>query len=173
MQHLCEVKKFQLPFRAYPSRIILKVTMTSSNENIFRDTGLLWGESIGHRWIPLKWCGALKFFLICAWTNGWSNNQDAGDLRRHQHETRLLWLHCNCYVLVRKIVTYVNIFSTMWYLVSTQIEIIHTLVYIPLTCKLRIFLTEGQQKWLSFLWHTLNKYLVKEFIPIGNKITSL
>ena len=27
--------------------------MTSSNGNIFRNTGLFLGESIGHRWIPL------------------------------------------------------------------------------------------------------------------------
>ena len=27
--------------------------MTSSNGNIFRVTGPLWGESIGHRWIPI------------------------------------------------------------------------------------------------------------------------
>ena len=40
--------------------------MTSSNGNIFHATGLLWGESTGHRWIPLTktsdaelWC----FFL--------------------------------------------------------------------------------------------------------------
>ena len=38
-------------------------TMTSLNENIFRATGPLWGESIGHQWIPLTkasdaelWC---------------------------------------------------------------------------------------------------------------------
>ena len=37
--------------------------MTSSNENIFRVTGPLWGESIGHLWFPLTkasdvelWC---------------------------------------------------------------------------------------------------------------------
>ena len=28
--------------------------------------------------------GALMFFLICAWTNGWVNNREAGDLRRHR-----------------------------------------------------------------------------------------
>ena len=28
--------------------------------------------------------GALKFSLICAWTNGWVNSRDAGDLRRHR-----------------------------------------------------------------------------------------
>ena len=27
--------------------------------------------------------GALMFSLICAWTNGWANNRDAADLRRH------------------------------------------------------------------------------------------
>ena len=41
----------------------------------------------GHWWIPLTvakasdaklWC----FFSICAWTNGWVNNQDSDDLRR-------------------------------------------------------------------------------------------
>ena len=30
-----------------------------------------------------QWRGALIFFLICAWTNGWVHNRDAGDLRRH------------------------------------------------------------------------------------------
>ena len=31
-----------------------------------------------------QWRGALVFSSICAWTNGWVNNQDAGDLRRHR-----------------------------------------------------------------------------------------
>ena len=44
--------------------------MTSSNGNIFRVTG--------------QWRGALIFSLICAWTNGWVNNRDTGDLRRHR-----------------------------------------------------------------------------------------
>ena len=30
-----------------------------------------------------QWRGALMFSLICSWSNGWANNQDAGDLRRH------------------------------------------------------------------------------------------
>ena len=29
-----------------------------------------------------QWRGALMFSLICAWTNDWVNNRDAGDLRR-------------------------------------------------------------------------------------------
>ena len=31
-----------------------------------------------------QWRGALMFSLNCAWTNGWANNRDAGDLRRHR-----------------------------------------------------------------------------------------
>ena len=31
-----------------------------------------------------QWRGTLVFSLICAWTNGWVNNRDAGDLRRHR-----------------------------------------------------------------------------------------
>ena len=30
-----------------------------------------------------QWHGALMFSLICAWINGWVNNGEAGDLRRH------------------------------------------------------------------------------------------
>ena len=42
-----------------------------------------------HRWpvnSPHKgqWRGALIFSLICAWINGWVNNREAGDLRRHR-----------------------------------------------------------------------------------------
>ena len=61
--------------------------MTSLNGNIVRVTGPLWWEFTSCRWIPLtkgQWRGALIFSLICAWTNEWVNNRDAGDLRRHR-----------------------------------------------------------------------------------------
>ena len=61
--------------------------MTSSNGSIFRVTGPLCGEFIGHRWIPHTkasdaelWC----FFFICAWINGWVNNHETGDLKRRR-----------------------------------------------------------------------------------------
>ena len=60
--------------------------MTSSNENVFRVTGPLFGEFTGHRWIPLTmasyaelWC-----FLSPAPEKGRKNNREAGDLRRHR-----------------------------------------------------------------------------------------
>ena len=30
-----------------------------------------------------QWCGTLRFSLFSAWINGWVNNREAGDLRRH------------------------------------------------------------------------------------------
>ena len=62
--------------------------MTSSNGNIFRVTGHLCVEFTDHRWIPHthkgQWRGALMLSLICTWINGWVNNGEAGDLRRHR-----------------------------------------------------------------------------------------
>ena len=44
------------------------VMMTSSNGNLFRATGPLWGESTGHRWIPLTKASDTELwrFLWCA-----------------------------------------------------------------------------------------------------------
>ena len=36
------------------------------------------------RGIGYQWGTALILSLICAWTNSWANNRDAGDLRRHR-----------------------------------------------------------------------------------------
>ena len=63
----------------------LNVMMTSSNGNLFRVTGTLWGIHRSPVNFPHKGqChGALMCSLICSWTNGWVNNRDAGDLRRY------------------------------------------------------------------------------------------
>ena len=59
--------------------------MTSSHGNIFRVTGYLCGEFTSQRWIHKgQWRGALMFPLIYAWINGWVNNREAGDWRRHR-----------------------------------------------------------------------------------------
>ena len=43
-----------------------------------------------------QWRGALMFSVICAWTNDWSNNRDAGDLRRHRaHSDVTIMQHHN------------------------------------------------------------------------------
>ena len=41
-----------------------------------------------------QWRRALMFLLICAWRNGWVNNREAGDLRRHRTHydvTVMMW----------------------------------------------------------------------------------
>ena len=60
--------------------------MTSSNGHIFCVTGPLCGEFTGHRWIPLQKASnkELWYFLIRAWINGWVNDPEASDLRRHR-----------------------------------------------------------------------------------------
>ena len=62
--------------------------MTSSSGNILHVTGPLWGESTWRSPVdsPHKgqWRGTLAFSLICACTNGWANNRDVDDFRRHR-----------------------------------------------------------------------------------------
>ena len=72
------------------------VNMTSSNGNILRVTGHLWGESTGHRWIPLTTASGVELwcFLWSASANGWANNRDAGDLKHYSfHFDVALMLH--------------------------------------------------------------------------------
>ena len=40
------------------------------------------------------WRGTLMCFFICAWTNGWVNNRDAGDLRRHRDHYDVTVMTC-------------------------------------------------------------------------------
>ena len=63
-----------------------KFMMTPSNGNIFRVTGPLCGEFTGPWWIATQGQsrGTLMFSLICAWTNGWVNNIEECDLKRHR-----------------------------------------------------------------------------------------
>ena len=85
-----------------PTSIFPVFMMTSSNGNIFRVTGFVRGI---HRWLlgihrsPVNsphtdhWRGALMLSLTCVWANGWVNNQDAGDLRRHcsHYDVTIMW----------------------------------------------------------------------------------
>ena len=60
--------------------------MTSSNGNIFCVTGpFVRGMHRSPVNSPHKGQlrGALMFSLTCAWNNGWANNRETGDLRRH------------------------------------------------------------------------------------------
>ena len=65
----------------------------------FRVTGPLCVEFTGHRWIPLTKASDAQlwfFSLICAWINGWVNNHEAGDLRRHCAHYDFIVIKPNC-----------------------------------------------------------------------------
>ena len=40
------------------------------------------------------WRGALMFSLICVWINGWVNNRETGDLRRHRAHYDVIVMKC-------------------------------------------------------------------------------
>ena len=64
---------------------ISQTMITSSNGNFFsRYRPFVMGIRLSPVDSPHKgqWRGTLMLPLICAWTNGWANHQDAGDLRR-------------------------------------------------------------------------------------------
>ena len=79
-------------------------------------TDPLCGEFIGHRWIPPRkgqWRGVLMFSLICAWINGWVNNRQAGDLRRHHAHYDVNVMHSSDVSLSS--VTYTHAFTIYIY----------------------------------------------------------
>ena len=51
-----------------------------------------------------QWRGALVFSLISAWINGWVNNHEAGDLRRHRghYDANVMvrYVHSQCFIFV-------------------------------------------------------------------------
>ena len=73
------------------------------------------------------WRGALMFFLISAWINGWVNNREAGDLRRNLHLNKRLskqpwgWLFES---LFRPMWRHRNETSLVLYIESTLIPMI-------------------------------------------------
>ena len=67
--------------------------MTSSNWNIFRVTGPLYGEFTCHRWIPLTKTSGMELWCFL-WINCWVNNREAGDLRRHRAHYDITVMSC-------------------------------------------------------------------------------
>ena len=64
------------------------------------------------------WRGALMFSLICAWINGWLDNLDAGDLRRHRAHydviamiiNKVQWHSTGCAFIGRCVCVYMYIY---------------------------------------------------------------
>ena len=96
---LCMIAKWSLDYRywliAYLGPLFM---MKSSNGNIFRVTGNLCREFIGHRWHSShkgQWRGPLMFSFICSWINASVNNGEAGDWRRHRAHYDVILMYQN------------------------------------------------------------------------------
>ena len=63
---------------------ITRMLTSANGKNSALFTGPLSGEWPVNSPHKGRWRGALMLSLICAWTNGWVNNGDTGDLRRHR-----------------------------------------------------------------------------------------
>ena len=49
------------------------------------------------------WRGALMLSLICDWINGWANNRDAGDFRRHGAHYDVIVMNGLCHMASRNL----------------------------------------------------------------------
>ena len=69
----------------WPCQLVksLYLMMTSSNGTFSALLALCAGNSPVNSPHKGQWRGAFMFSLICALTNSWANNGDAGDFRRH------------------------------------------------------------------------------------------
>ena len=72
--------------------ILIKISLTFLAKGpIANNPALVWIMA-WHR--KGQWRGVFVFSLICAWTNGWANNRDAGDLRRHCTHHDVIVMYC-------------------------------------------------------------------------------
>ena len=62
-----------------------------------------------------QWRGALMFSLICVWINGWVNECEAGDLRRHR-------AHFDVTVMVMGIMNDLNMWSVVCFTVPLWLQ---------------------------------------------------
>ena len=88
--------------KCLPFKVKCVNMMTSSNGNIFRVTGPFVGGI--HRSPVIsphkgQWRGALMFSLICVWMNGWVNNREADDLRRHRAHYEVIVMSTSPYYI--------------------------------------------------------------------------
>ena len=116
--------------------------MTSSNGNLFRV--VYWPFVRGvHR---LQWRGALMFSFICAWTNGWANNGDAGDLRRH-------CAHYDVTVMKKKSkqIKFVSVSDACWWVTRVKCMTWKVLIAVWLRdiCSYTASLIDGLQECVS------------------------
>ena len=132
-------------------QIVHDYMITSSNGNSFRATGHLCGEFIGHRWNPRTkasdaelWC-----FFICVRMNGWVNNRETGNLRRHR-------AHYDVTAMITKMRTFMILFTgktckNAKYGVNSSgnLECLRFIYLVLQICVYKLFLSSGFNDMLN------------------------
>ena len=129
-----------------------------------------------------QWHGALMFSLIHAWINGWVNNGDTGDLRRHRTYYDVIVMretliprssHCDgaCGVAVRQTSADSRFAPSQWEMVLLYNDVSHWLGA-SLESALQIF-WRLPAVWWCFQCHWLHvtKNYKKEWLCDTTKIT--
>ena len=69
-----------------------------------------------------QWRGTLMFSLICACTNGWVNNRDGGDLRRHCDRYDVTVMPCGSLERTAIVITGINPEAIHWVTSKSIVE---------------------------------------------------
>ena len=69
-----------------------------------------------------QWCGALMFSVICTWTNGWVNNRDASDLRRHRAQYYVIVMALQLWDIASKISSSSNLAKARSSIISIIVD---------------------------------------------------
>ena len=102
LSYFAVTKTKRMSRRMWPASENRWCMMMSTNGNIFRVTGHLCGEFNGHRWIPRPKGSDAELWSEPEY-NGWVNNGEADDFRRHRARydfivmgmaPRILWRMC-------------------------------------------------------------------------------
>ena len=81
------------------SRFIIRMVNPHDDVIKWKHFPCYWPFVRGIHWSPVnslnkgQWRWALMFSLICVWINGWVNNREAGDLRRHRAHHNVIVMH--------------------------------------------------------------------------------
>ena len=118
-----------------------------------------------------QWRGALIFYLICVWINGWVNNREAGDLRRYlahydvivilcrMVQTAIPWLILKFWQFVESVKTIeITIFREfgVWFKFQLNIPYSNTNVFIA-GIMIMMHVIIRVSKWITS-WRCLSKY---------------
>ena len=126
--------------------------MTSSNENIYRVTGPLWGEFTGHRWTPLTNASDVELWCVLH-----LNKRLSKPSRRRWFETPWLslWRHCNDLRVIKiatlySFVRHARLNSHLFYHTFIFMHHLHSIRDVDYTKKSLVLWTPGR---FSFTCH--------------------